>query len=120
LADSKTREYLAAPKRERSLRQTGYTIAGYPFAQFGVPTILHSKRVVLASGRWKATDQDCGGIMKPIRLWMNDLPTGYELVIALQCQDCKYSDAIRIPYVGQKQLFNSTSNRTWGLRDKGR
>jgi len=37
--------HLAPPKKERGLRKTGYTIAGYPFAQFGIPTIIHSKQV---------------------------------------------------------------------------
>jgi hypothetical protein len=114
---AKAASFLSPPKRERGLRRTGYTVAGYPFAQFGKPTILHSKKVGLAPTGWRETDYDCGGLMKAARIWVNDEPIGYEIVIALECQDCHYSDAIRIPYVGQKQLFNSTSNRTWGLRE---
>ena len=109
---------LSPPLRERGLRRTGYTIAGYPFAFFGVPTIIHSKVVELVGEAWREKDIDCGGLMKLTKLWVNDMPSGYEVVLGLQCQDCKYTDAIRIPYVGHKQLFNSTSKRTWGLREK--
>ena len=109
--------HLVPPKKERGLRKTGYTIAGYPFAQFGIPTIIHSKQVRLQNDGWRETDNDCGGLMKAVRLWVNDLPNGYELVVGLECQECKYSDSIRIPYEGHKQLFNSASNRTWGLRE---
>jgi hypothetical protein len=115
--DSKQQQILAPPKHERGLRKTGYTITGYPFSQFGVPTILHAKKVRLEGQSWKETEVDCGGIMKAARIWVNDLPNGYDVVIGLQCQDCKYTDSIRIPYVGHKQLFNSTSNRTWSLKD---
>jgi hypothetical protein len=108
---------LAPPKRERGLRKTGFTIAGYPFAQFGVPTIIHARRVRLENMVWKETEQDCGGIMKAARIWVNDQPGGYEVVLGLECQDCKYTDSIRIPYSGHKQLFNSASNRTWSLKE---
>lgn len=108
--------HLLPSKRERGLRKTGYSIVGYPFAQFGIPTIVHAKKVRAESSGWKETDLDCGGLMKPIKIWVNDLPNGYDIVIGLECQECKYSDAIRFPYVGHKQLFNSTSNRTWGLK----
>ena len=110
-------EFLAPPKRERGLRRTGFTLAGYPFAQFGVPTFLHAKRMRLEGSGWKETDTDCGGILKPAKIWVNDFPSGYEIVVGLECQDCKYTDSIRIPYTGHKQLFNSTSNRTWGLKE---
>ncbi len=109
--------YLFPPKRERGLSKAGYTVAGYPFARFGIPTILHAKKARLTNSGWKEIDIDCGGLMKAVKLWVNDLPNGYEVVIALECQECKYTDAIRIPYSGHKQLFNSTSNRTWTLRD---
>ena len=112
----KKNRHLLPPKRERGLRKTGYTIAGYPFAQFGVPTIIHAKKMRVESGGWKETDLDCGGLMRPLKIWVNDLPNGYEVVIGLECQECKYSDAIRFPYTGHKQIFNSTSNRTWGLK----
>jgi hypothetical protein len=108
---------LAPPARERGLRRNGYTIAGYPHAFFGVPTIIHSKKVELVGEIWKEKDQDCGGLMKLVKIWVNDIPTGYEVVLGLQCQDCKYTDSIRVPYSGHKQLFNSTSKRTWALRD---
>jgi hypothetical protein len=108
---------LLPPKRERGFANTGYTIAGYPFVRFGVPTILHAKKMELASNGWRDTGQDCGGIMKPVKLWVNDLPNGYEVVLGLQCQDCEYTDSIRLPYEGHKQLFNSTSNRTWSLKE---
>lgn len=108
---------ISPPPKERGLRRTGYAIAGYPFAFFGVPTIIHSKRVELAADGWKEKESDCGGLMKLAKIWVNDIPTGYEIVLGLQCQDCKYTDSIRIPYAGHKQLFNSTSNRTWALRD---
>jgi hypothetical protein len=111
---------LSAPKQERRLRGTGYTIAGYPFAMFGVPTIIHAKQVEFFRGSWRPKDVDCGGLMKAVKLWVNDLPNGYEVVIGLECQDCKYTDSIRIPYSGHKQLFNSTSNRTWSLKEKSR
>ena len=110
---------LLPPKRERGLRRTGYTISGYPFAQFGVPTILHAKKVKLTTSGWAESDIDCGGIMRPVKIWVNDIPNGYEVVLALECQDCKYSDAIRLPYSGHKQLFNGTSNRTWSLKESG-
>lgn len=115
--DSKQQQLLAPPKRERGFGKTGYTISGYPYAHFGIPTILHARKMRLESQGWKETDIDCGGIMKPLRIWVNDLPNGYEVVIGLECQDCKYTDSIRIPYVGHKQLFNSTTNRTWSLKD---
>ena len=105
------------PPKERGLRKTGYNVAGYPFAFFGVPTILHSKKVELQGEKWRETDVDCGGIMKPVRVWVNDVPSGYEVVLGLECQDCRYTDSIRIPYSGHKQLFNSTSNRTWRLSE---
>jgi len=105
------------PPRERRLRNTGYTVAGYPHAFFGVPTILHSKRMELQGGTWREQQEDCGGLMKLARIWVNDLPEGYEVVLGMLCQDCGYSDAIRIPYVGHKQIFNSTSKRTWGLHE---
>ena len=108
---------LSAPPRERGSRRTGYTIAGYPFAFFGVPTIIHSKQVELVGDVWREKESDCGGLLKVVRLWVNDLPTGYEVVLGMQCQDCKYTDSIRIPYAGHKQLFNSTSRRTWALKD---
>jgi hypothetical protein len=104
------------PKKERGLRKTGYTVAGYPFALFGIPTILHSKKVEVRTNALRETDLDCGGLMKPVKIWVNDVPDGYEVVIALQCLECKYIDDIRFPYSGHKQLFNSTSNRTWSLR----
>ena len=109
-------EYTLPPKRERALRKTGYLISGYPFAQFGIPTILHAKKVRRQSNGWLETDLDCGGLMRVVKLWVNDIQNGYEVVIALECQECKYSDSIRFPYSGHKQLFNSTSNRTWGLK----
>jgi hypothetical protein len=112
------RKVAAAPPKERGLRRTGYTVAGYPFAFFGIPTILHSKKVELAGAKWRETDIDCGGIMKPSKIWVNDLPNGYEIVIGLECQDCKYSDALRFPYSGHKQIFNSTSLRTWKLNEQ--
>lgn len=107
---------IAPPKRERGLRKTGYTVAGYPFAFFGVPTIIHAKKVELKANEWRETEVDCGGLLKLAKLWVNDLPGGYEVVLGMECQDCKYTDSIRIPYEGHKQLFNSTSNRNWGLR----
>lgn len=113
----KKNEYLLPPKRERGLRSTGYAIAGYPFAQFGVPTILHSRKMQPGNNGWRETGADCGGIMSPVKVWVNDLANGYEVVLGLQCQECRYTDAIRIPYVGHKQLFNSTSNRTWSLKE---
>jgi len=109
---------LSPPAKERGLRRTGYSIAGYPFAFFGVPTLIHAKRVDLVGEKWRETDIDCGGLLKLAKLWVNDLPVGYEVVLGLQCQDCKYSDAVRVPYTGHKQLFNNTSNRTWSLKDK--
>jgi len=108
---------LGPPPRERGLRGTGYTVAGYPFAFFGIPTLIHAKRVEFAGEKWKETEADCGGLLKLVRLWVNDVPNGYEVVLGLQCQDCKYSDSIRIPLSGHKQLFNSTSNRTWSLKE---
>ncbi len=113
---SKINAALVPPKRERGLRRTGYTIAGYPFAFFGVPTFIHAKRVEFRNGEWRETDVDCGGLLKASRIWVNDLPSGYEVVLGMECQDCKYTDSIRVPYSGHKQLFNSTSARTWGLR----
>ncbi|HZW55564.1 MAG TPA: hypothetical protein VFF30_04680 [Nitrososphaerales archaeon] len=114
----KTKENLIQPPvRERGLRKTGYTIAGYPFAFFGVPTIIHAKRVELREQGWIEREEDCGGLMKAVKIWVNDVPGGYEVVIGLQCQDCKYTDSIRIPYTGHKQVFNSASKRTWGLRE---
>jgi hypothetical protein len=119
LPKRKEREKVASPPpKERGLRKTGYTIAGYPFAFFGVPTVIHSKVVELSGGRWRETDRDCGGLMKAVRIWVNDLPGGYEVVLGLQCQDCSYTDSIRIPYSGHKQVFNSSSNRTWSLKDR--
>jgi len=109
---------LLPPPKERGLRRTGYTVAGYPFAFFGVPTLIHAKKVELAGEKLREMDVDCGGLLKLAKVWVNDLPGGYEVVLGLQCQDCKYSDSIRIPYTGHKQLFNSTSNRTWSLKDK--
>lgn len=111
---------IAPPAKERGLRKTGYNIAGYPYAFFGVPTIIHSKRVELSNGNWKEKEQDCGGLMKVVRVWVNDMPSGYDIVLGLQCQDCKYTDSIRIPYTGHKQLFNSTSSRTWALKERSR
>ena len=108
---------IAPPPKERGSRKTGYTIAGYPYAFFGVPTIIHAKRVELSGEAWKEKEVDCGGLLKAVRIWVNDLQSGYEVVLGLQCQDCKYTDSIRIPYSGHKQLFNSTSRRTWALRD---
>ena len=108
---------LAPPPKERGLRKTGYTVAGYPFAFFGTPTLIHAKKVELAGERWKELDADCGGLLKATKIWVNDLPSGYEVVLGLQCQDCKYTDSVRIPYLGHKQLFNSSSNRTWSLRE---
>jgi hypothetical protein len=108
---------LAPPPRDRGLRRTGFTVAGYPFAFFGTPTLIHAKKVELAGEKWRETDVDCGGLLKVAKVWMNDVPGGYEIVLGVQCQDCKYSDAIRIPYSGHKQLFNSTSNRTWSLKE---
>ena len=55
--------------------------------------------------------------MKLAKIWVNDLPGGYEVVLGMSCQDCGYTDSIRIPYTGHKQIFNSTSNRTWGLHE---
>ena len=109
--------HIPPPSKERGVSRTGFTIAGYPFARFGVPTIIHAKRATLTKSGWQGTDTDCGGLMKAVKLWVNDLPTGYEVAIAFECQECKYTDAIRIPYSGHKQLFNSTSNRTWSLRE---
>ena len=109
---------LSPPKRERGLRRTGFTVAGYPYAFFGVPTIIHAKRVELSGEQWREKEQDCGGLMKLAKIWVNDMPVGYEVVLGLQCQDCKYTDSIRLPYSGHKQLFNSTSNRTWSLKEK--
>ena len=106
---------LAPPKRERGLRRTGYTVAGYPFAYFGVPTLIHAKKVEFKGGEWHETDIDCGGLLKAQRIWVNDLPQGYEVVLGMQCQDCEYTDSIRVPYSGHKQLFNSASNRAWSL-----
>jgi len=121
LQSKKEREKLSTPPaKERGLRKTGYTIAGYPFAFFGVPTILHSKVVELSGDSWRETDRDCGGLMKVAKLWVNDLPSGYEVVLGLQCQDCKYTDSIRVPYTGHKQLFNSSSGRTWSLKERAR
>ncbi|MDG6996778.1 MAG: hypothetical protein JRN52_12720 [Nitrososphaerota archaeon] len=108
---------ISPPARERGLHGTGYTIAGYPFARFGIPTIIHAKKVELAGGTWRERNLDCGGLMKLARLWVNDLPGGYEVVLGLECQDCHYTDSIRIPYSGHKQLFNATSKRTWGLKE---
>lgn len=108
---------IAPPAKERGLRRTGYSIAGYPFALFGVPTIIHSKQVELSNGMWKEKDSDCGGLMKLAKIWVNDMSAGYEVVLGLQCQDCKYTDSIRIPYVGHKQIFNSTSKRTWSFKE---
>jgi len=71
----------------------------------------------LAGGTWKEENVDCGGLMKLAKIWVNDLPGGYEVVLGMMCQDCGYSDSIRIPYSGHKQIFNSTSNRTWGLHE---
>ena len=104
------------PPRERGLRRTGYTFAGYPFSFFGVPTIIHAKRVELAGETWRESDRDCGGLLKLSRIWVNDLPGGYEVVLGMKCQDCGYADSIRIPYSGHKQIFNSASNRTWSLK----
>jgi hypothetical protein len=111
---------LSPPPKERGLRKTGYTVAGYPFAFFGVPTLIHAKKAELVRDSWREIDSDCGGLLKLARIWVNDLPNGYEVVLGLQCQDCKYSDSIRVPYTGHKQLFNNTSNRTWSLKDKPR
>lgn len=108
---------LAAPPKERGLRRTGYTVAGYPFAFFGNPTLIHAKKVELAGEKWRETDVDCGGLLKVVKVWVNDLPGGYEVVLGVQCQDCEYSDSIRFPYTGHKQLFNSASNRTWSLKE---
>ncbi len=108
---------LAPPPKERGLRKTGYSIAGYPFAFFGTPTFIHAKKVELAGEKWRELDSDCGGLLKLAKIWVNDVPSGYEVVLGMQCQDCKYTDAIRIPYAGHKQLFNSTSNRTWSLKE---
>jgi hypothetical protein len=110
----------APPQKERGLRSTGYTIAGYPFALFGVPTIIHARRVELAGEVWKEKNQDCGGLMKVAKVWMNDVPSGYEIVLGMECQDCRYTDSIRIPYVGHKQLFNSATGRTWALKERSR
>jgi hypothetical protein len=118
LQNKERNKLLSAPPKERGLRKTGYTIAGYPFAMFGVPTIIHAKRVELVGGNWREKDSDCGGLMKLVRIWVNDVPSGYEVVLGLQCQDCKYTDSIRIPCSGHKQLFNSTSDRTWSLKEK--
>ena len=108
---------LSPPPKERGLRRTGYTVMGYPFAMFGVPTFIHAKKVEFSGDRWRETDVDCGGLLKVTRIWVNDLPNGYEVVLGLQCQDCKYSDSIRVPYSGHKQLFNNASNRTWSLKE---
>lgn len=105
------------PPRERGLRKTGYTVAGYPFAFFGVPTLIHAKKVDLAGEKWRETDFDCGGLLKVAKVWVNDVPNGYEIVLGVQCQDCKYTDSIRFPYSGHKQLFNSASYRTWSLKE---
>src|SRR5579872_2738780 len=114
----KERERLvASPPKERGSRKTGYTIAGYPYAFFGVPTIIHSKRVELSGEIWREKETDCGGLLKVAKIWVNDMPSGYEIVLGMQCQDCRYTDSIRIPYSGHKQIFNSTSKRTWALRD---
>jgi hypothetical protein len=110
---------LAPPPRERNLSGTGYTIAGYPYAKFGVPTIIHSRMAELAGESWKIKDAECGGLMKLARVWVNDLPQGYEVVLGLECLDCHYTDSIRIPYAGHKQLFNSTSRRSWSLKEPG-
>jgi hypothetical protein len=108
---------LGPPPKERGLRRTGYSVAGYPFSFFGVPTLIHARKVELSGDKWRETDIDCGGLLKLAKLWVNDVPNGYEIVLGLQCQDCGYSDSIRIPYSGHKQLFNSTSNRTWSLKE---
>jgi hypothetical protein len=108
---------IAPPPKERGLRKTGYTIAGYPFAFFGTPTLVHAKKVELVGEKWRELDSDCGGLLKVAKIWVNDLPSGYEVVLGVQCQDCKYTDSIRIPYTGHKQLFNSASNRTWSLKE---
>ena len=114
----KGREKLSQPPpRERRYRNTGYTIAGYPYAFFGVPTILHSRRMTLQGGVWKEEGTDCGGLMKLAKIWVNDLPSGYEVVLGMLCQDCGYTDSIHIPYTGHKQIFNSTSSRNWGLHE---
>ena len=60
--DNKQQQILAPPKHERGLRKTGYTITGYPFSQFGIPIILHAKKVRLEGQVWKETEADCGGI----------------------------------------------------------
>ena len=109
---------LSPPPKERGSRKTGYTVAGYPFAFFGVPTFIHARKAEIVGDSWREIDSDCGGLLKMTKVWVNDLPNGYEVVLGLQCQDCKYSDSIRIPYSGHKQLFNSASNRTWSLREK--
>jgi hypothetical protein len=111
---------LSPPSKERGLRKTGYTVAGYPYAFFGIPTLIHAKKAEVVGEGWREMEADCGGLLKLTKIWVNDLPNGYEVVLGLQCQDCKYSDSIRIPYSGHKQLFNSTSNRTWSLKDKPR
>ena len=116
LQNKEKQKLLGPPARERGLRKTGYTIAGYPYAFFGVPTIIHAKRVELSGEVWKEKEQDCGGLMQVEKVWVNDLPAGYEIVLGLQCKDCDYTDSIRFPYSGHKQLFNSASNRTWALR----
>ncbi|MDG6905868.1 MAG: hypothetical protein JRN20_08800 [Nitrososphaerota archaeon] len=114
----KDREKLfVPPTRERGLRKNGDTVAGYPFAFFGVPTFIHSKKVELLGNTWREKESDCGGLLKVVRIWINDLPSGYEVVLGMQCQDCKYTDSIMIPYSGHKQLFNSTSRRTWALKE---
>ena len=117
LQQKEREKILAPPPRERGLRRNGYTIAGYPFAFFGVPTIIHSKKVELVGEVWREKEADCGGLMKVARVWVNDLPSGYEVVLGMQCQDCKYTDSIRFPYSGHKQLFNTSSKRTWALKD---
>jgi len=113
------KKIVAPPPKERGLRKTGFTIAGYPFAYFGLSTILHAKRVELVRGIWKEEDIDCGGIMKLTKIWVNDVPNGYEVVLGMGCQECGYTDSIRLPYSGHKQLFNNTSHRTWRLSEGG-
>ena len=105
------------PAKERGLGNTGYTVAGYPFARFGVPTLIHSKKAILNKTGWQVTEIDCGGLLKSVKIWINDIPNGFEIAIAFECQECRYTDTIRIPYSGHRQLFNSTSKRTWGLKE---
>ena len=54
--------------------------------------------------------------MKVARIWVNDLPSGYEVVLGMQCQDCKYTDSIRIPYTGHKQLVQQHFKADVGVK----